>query len=364
MSAFSNNDRGLATGSTDANRASIRSVDHASDPAVVRSNTRSVGMSGAERVTVRSGAGAPEQQVDHNRQPGFSANNLNSGASRVTVGGSGTEKTSEGFARASSNVTEGRFGVASITSFLGSPRSGSDVRETDVVTLPNGMQTDVKSAVNSGFLRRAADGSYHDVGAQEIAQEEYEREQHRAEVSTKEAAVASLDNENEVLMNHFVSRVSPTDGALAVKAIIDGQEINDDLYARAASRMGTEPTIVKQQVAQLTEAFNQQALEYVGPKVLEHARAHEMPALREAARTAVMTGSMEGFKAIAEKHMLSLDRTDAQAIVTSPDGIKLGAQFNKSTGEVTLEIPGVGRTTWGAAIRAGLIQPYFPVKRR
>ena len=77
-----------------------------------------------------------------------------------------------------------------------------------------------------------------------------------------------------------------------------------------------------------------------------------------------MTGSMEGFKAIAEKHMLNLDRTDAKAIVTSPDGIKLGARIEKASGEVSIEIPGRGRTTWGAAIRAGLIQPYFPVKRR
>jgi hypothetical protein len=114
----------------------------------------------------------------------------------------------------------------------------------------------------------------------------------------------------------------------------------------------------------MQSAFHEQARGYVEDKVLEHARLHDMDALRDAARQQVNTGSLEGYQKIAERHMLTLDRTDPQSIITSEAGIKLGARIEKSTGEVSIEIPGRGRTTWGAAIRAGLIQPYFPVKRR
>jgi hypothetical protein len=223
------------------------------------------------------------------------------------------------------------------------------------------METSVQAAVNAGLLVRNSDGSYSDVGQQQLEAEYKAEADRKAETSTKEPTVAPLDDASESLMQTFVQNVHPTDGALAVKNIIEGEEISEETIARAASRLGTEPAIVRQQVAQLQTAFENQARDYVGDRVLDYARQHDMEGLKEAARMQAMTGSIEGYKAIAQRHMAGLDKTDPQSILTSNDGKRLNARLNKSTGEVVLDIPGVGSTSWGAAIRAGLIQPYSPL---
>jgi hypothetical protein len=282
---------------------------------------------------------------------------------RTVLSNGNTVETVEGNYARSTEGSDDLQGIASARSPLGSRRSGSDIRPTDVVKIGS-LETTVAAALASGFIKKTASGEYVDVGAEQIAQEYKAEADRKAEASVKEATVAPLDEASESLMQTFVQSVHPTDGAMAVRQIIDGQEINADLLARAASRLGTEPSIVKEQIGQLQTAFENQARDFVGDRVLDHARQHDMAALREAAREQAMTGSMAGYRTIAERHMAGLDKTDPQSILTSDDGKKLNARLDKRTGEVTLDIPGIGRTTWSAAIKASLIQPYFPATRR
>jgi hypothetical protein len=349
----------VAWQATDASRMRVSS-DQPADTSVDR-GARIANLSGAQRATINTSGMETSQHT--NRTPGFSARDTGSVTRSVTVNGASTDTVSNGYAR-SSEGSDSKQGVASIRSAIfGVAKSGPSVKGTDIVRIGN-LETTVDAAIASGFLRRGADGSLTDVGAQQIEAEYKAEADKKAETSIKEPTVAPLDDASESLMQTFVKSVHPTDGAMAVKQIVDGQEVDADLLARAASRLGTEPSIVKEQIASLTEAFNNQARDYVGDRVLDHARQHDMAALKEAAREQAMTGSMHLYKAIAERHMAGLDKTDPQAILTSDDGRKLNARLDKRTGEVTLDIPGVGRTTWAAAIKAQLIQPYFPATRR
>jgi hypothetical protein len=353
MSTFND----TATRATDANRVLAQSGEDTSTTFAPSNSTSG----GVNRVYASRGGNAAPTDVPAQGRGGVS---ISTGEVRRTVLTNGNSvETIEGNHSRSFTGSNDLGGVASIRSPLGSARSGSDVRPTDVIRVA-GMETTVAAAMASGFITKDGQGNYHDVGAQQIEAEYKAEADRKAETSTKEPTVVPLDDASESLMQTFVQNVHPTDGALAVKNIIDGEKIGEETIARAASRLGTEPAIVRQQVAQLQEAFTNQARDYVGDKVLDHARQHDMAALREAAREQAMTGSMRGYQEIAQRHMAGLDRTDPQSILTSDDGKRLNARLNKSTGEVVLDIPGVGTTTWGAALKAGLIQPYFPAKRR
>jgi hypothetical protein len=358
MSAFSDNGRGLATGSNDAQRASVPSASSTETTFTHTSN----GNGGVDRVSVRSGDGAPDKQVDHNRQPGFSARNTDS-ASRVTIGGNGSEKDSSGFARASAGATvNDREGVMSIRSQLGTPRSGPDIKPNDLITVM-GYETTVAAALAMGVITRDGHGTYYNVNRDQLAAEDEARAQHRAEQLPQEQAVAPLaDPETEALVTQYATRVGQGDAQAVIKDMVEGREVNADTLGKAASAMGIEPSQVSEHLEVMRQGFERQAQDAVSERVLSWARQSALPELKDAVRAQLNQGSLAGYHALSAKYLADLPRIDPSAILNSPDAAKLDIRRDKS-GEITLFIPQINsRTTWNAALRMGYIGPKFTKK--
>src|SRR5579872_2093428 len=93
------------------------------------------------------------------------------GVSRMTVtDGRTTVESEAGVTRAEQHKPggSGQSAISTIRSAMGSPRSGSDVRPSDIITVA-GMETSVAAAVAAGFIVRNADGSYSDAGSSKVA---------------------------------------------------------------------------------------------------------------------------------------------------------------------------------------------------
>src|SRR5579872_6297174 len=141
----------------------------ASRPGVMASN-------GLGMVRYQSGA-EPEAPVTgpQRMQP---TSSVIGGVSRMTViDGRTTVESEAGTARAEQHKPSGgQSAISTIRSAMGSPRSGSDVQPSDIITVA-GMETSVAAAVAAGFIVRNADGSYSDAGSSKVAPAQQQQSQ-------------------------------------------------------------------------------------------------------------------------------------------------------------------------------------------
>jgi hypothetical protein len=297
------------------------------------------------------------------RTPSFSARDTGSVTRSVTVGGSTTDTVTDTTAKHMTGQ-EGHTGVASITSPMGSPRSGNAVRDTDIVTLSNGMQTDVRSAVAAGFLTRAHDGSLHDVGAGEpsnapanAADKPLEAPRQEQQQEQQPAAIEPLpDAEAESLVSQYAAKVTATDAQMAIGSILEGKELNADVVARAATSMGVEPSQVQEHVNQMYRGFEQHARQVATETVLQWARDSKMDDLRAAASDHATTGSVAGYSRLHDAYVKDLPNISPETILQSEDGRRLQARQERN-GDITIVTPQTGRIEWRAAIAARIIGP-------
>jgi hypothetical protein len=254
---------------------------------------------------------------------------------------------------------------AAIKSPLGSVRSGADVKPTDVVTLRSGFETSVAAALATGMLTKDAQGNYLEsfIGEGGVstptpaASEATDSEKQTQERATSEP-VATLDESSEVILDTFIGSVGSGDLQGGLKAMLDGGSLPDDVVARAGSRLGLESEQVRAQVETVRSAFERQAVDAVGARVLDWAKQNRLPELKDAAREQVNAGTLKGYTALSRQYVEQLAKIDPDAILRSPDAQARGVR-RESNGTITVEIPDVGRIEWRAAIKAGFIGPKF-----
>jgi hypothetical protein len=344
----------LAVSSTDANRASMPSADRSTDSSIDR-GARTMSVPGAQRAVVRSG-GTPEQADQTDRQLGFSARDT-SNTSRVSISDGAETKSTSGFARATAgtNVAD-REGVMSIRSPHGTPRSGNDIRSTDLITV-SGYTTTVAAALAMGVVVKDASGTFYNVNADQLAAEEQAKEDHRQEQMPKEEAIQPLsDPEAESLVNHYTSKVHATDSQMAIKALLDNQQPGEDNVRAIATALGVEPQIARQQIETMRAGFEQQAREVATDSVLMWAKENRLDDLKAAARDQINVGSTKGYQKLQAAYVKDLPSINPNAILNSPDGQRLQAQKDRQ-GNITIVVPGAGRVEWRAAIASGFIAP-------
>ena len=115
---------------------------------------------------------------------------------------------------------------------------------------------------------------------------------------------------------------------------------------------------VKARAASVRAAFEGQALGMVGPhaqSVFDYAYAHQKSAMNAAIRDHVQNENPQAYAAVEQLYWLNLDKHDPEAIMTAQNAAQLQPQRDQRSGVITINIPGVGRTTWAAAVRAGYI---------
>jgi hypothetical protein len=266
---------------------------------------------------------------------------------------------------------------------MGSAVEPSKAKDSDLVSV-GGLTTSVKAAINAGLLDanfRAVAGAatgegnsmVGETGQQAIANEQaLQQEQAKATPSVPSYAelqadpslglhhdvAVPLDSASETLMTKVVQSVDHGAYASAVGAHLAGRDVPPDTVQRIANSLGMSPGEAKQAMAQMQQAMETQAVNAAGHEVLEWARSAQPEKLQAAAQQQALQGSLRGYGDLQKAYIGQLDRLNPAAIINSPDGRKMGARVEQN-GEVSLDIPGVGRTTWGAALRGGLIGPYY-----
>lgn len=255
--------------------------------------------------------------------------------------------------------------ASTIRSPFGTPRSGLEVRDSDLVDV-GGITTTVGSAKAAGLLHRDGSGNWHaGTSANETGQAPITAPKQFApgEQQPEEQQVVSealrLDEDSEALASAFASRVDPHDSQQAINALMEGRSIPDDLAGRAGSTLGLQPEEVRERVETLRSAFERQAQSVANERALDWARNARPDALKEAVREQVNHGSVKGYEALSREYISALPSIDPQVVLNSPHAAERGVKLHRN-GSITVEIPGVGQMEWKAAIRAGFIAPHFP----
>jgi hypothetical protein len=174
-----------------------------------------------------------------------------------------------------------------------------------------------------------------------------------------------LDNaRDEQVVQQLAARIDPSDSFAAFRAAMTGGEISDDLAAKIGTQIGVNDLDrIRSHAKDVEKAFATQATAEVSEPVLAWARAERMPELRQAASEQFSAGTLRGYNKLANDYYTNLDRIAPDQILNSADGRKLNARQDKASGEVLLDIPGVGTITYGGAVKAGLIGPHHGGKR-
>jgi hypothetical protein len=143
-----------------------------------------------------------------------------------------------------------------------------------------------------------------------------------------------------------------------------GSEMTDDLAAKIGNSLGINDLAqVRSHAKEVEKAFVQQATAEVGDPVLAWARSEKLSDLRAAAASQFSSGSLAGYNKLANAYYSNLDQIAPAEIINSVDGRKYNARQDKASGQVLLDLPGIGTMTFGAAMAAGVIGAHHGGRR-
>ena len=245
----------------------------------------------------------------------------------------------------------------------------SEVTPRSLVTIA-GVETDVRSAIHAGLLRQNADGSYASVNAVLNAapaataptEQQQQPDQRSDQPQTDQAtAVEPLaDQEAEQIMSHAVSKMSPGLGNAVLSEIVstDGN-LSATTTEQLASALGVSPEEATRRMDKVVGAFTEQANAALGGNhamILEYARAHQPQALRDAMTRQARDGTTAGYRALARSFTEDLATYNPSALLAT-EFAKANGVREERDGQITVEVPGMGRVGWRAAVRSGAIKP-------
>ncbi len=277
--------------------------------------------------------------------------------------------------------------MSTARSMNGNPQSGRSVTPKTLV-LVQGMETSVAAAVAMGLVRtNPATGYYEDANTpsapqthQERLQAEYQQalDKQNAEAAEKAKAAEAVANEqitpfDEQLESHIADfqKIGNMDLKVGMDSIINGGELTEDIANRAATLIGVTPDEVRERAAGLHAAFTKQAMDMTGAGeglsvILETMNKINPTLVNKAIRAHVEEGKRNAYDEVINQYIYDLPKHDPQGFLAHPAAQALGARMEKRGGGdpvITIEVPGVGRVEWRAAIRANLISPQFPKGR-
>ena len=190
--------------------------------------------------------------------------------------------------------------------------------------------------------------------AQEAAEEPGQNEW----LQVQPGKVANLPAELHSYAEQFCSAVDNATVTGAVNTLAEGGDLNEHLVGQIADQMQLEPNEVRARADQLRAAHTQQAHNIVGENasaIFDYANQHQPALLRDAINKHVTQEDPLGYDKVVQAFWLDLPKHPA-AILTARNAAQLEPQRGRD-GTITVDIPGHGRTTWAAAVRAGLIGP-------
>ena len=229
------------------------------------------------------------------------------------------------------------------------------------VTLRNGFELTIRSALESGYVAQLADGSFIDgpnavEGSPEKAAEDKNLDPSDAGEFLPEA--------DEAVMKELVETTSAQDQVSVIQDITSGDgTINEHTVARAASEAGVEPAVMHGKIASVAEAMKTQASAAVAKHGVDPEAVWDWanePAnvgtLQAAVRKHAMARSTASYGDIAKSYVLAMDEHSPDAILSADLGDGIKRTYRDDHGAIVIEDANGRGYTWKSAIRSGLVK--------
>lgn len=253
--------------------------------------------------------------------------------------------------------------LATGRSQTGAPRHMSELKPTDLVTI-NGTPLEVRSALRLGYLD-GGPGNYRDTGlAAKEAGRSGAQEAPKAEVKPdytgNETPLA--DHNTEKLLEAVAGATS---AEMQIRALNDAVALGDvsaDTIRAMASVAGVEPQQVEAHLAQIQNAFADQAATALmdmgvgDPQAFDRWAETNCPSdYKEAMRRHVLDRNPKAYEKLALRYRRETadDFNEADLLEASSSA---GVKVRKTpSGELVVHLPGVGETSLASARRNGWI---------
>ncbi len=286
-------------------------------------------------------------------------NRSNEGSQGTTIHGDGTVETwHDGVMTGSSaNIRTGVDVFKSIVSANGDQRIS--IHEADMdsrITLANGMEMTIKSALDAGFVKEQ-DGTFvaGDVDSS-------------AEVKDQDLdpsdAGEFLPEADEATFKDIIDNTSAQDQVSIINDITTGDgQIDMNTINRAASEAGIEPAAMAGKVNSVAVAMRDQASRAVAKHgvdaeaVWEYANQPEnVGTLQAAVRKHAMTRSTAAYGDIAKSYILAMDEHSPDAILSADLGDGIKRTYRDHNGTIVIEDASGRGYSWKSAVRSGLVR--------
>ena len=301
-------------------------------------------------------------------EPGVQVSRAGKGTMGTTIHGDGRVETwqSQAITGSSADVATGVPVFKNIVSPTGDQRQTiNDATMESRVTLQNGMEMTIRSALEAGFVSQNPDGSYSEGpeagggGTQgDDDDDDDDKEPHPDLV-----AEFLPDEEAEAIMTELVQNTSVGDQIEIIGQLTSGEGVVDQhLLDKAAGDARLEPDALTSKMetvraSMLVQASAVVAKHGVDPEaVWLWSNEHHLPELQKATRRHAIHGTPAVYNAIAEAYILALPEHDPELILNSDFGGQGSARRDPDTGKIVITDSNGAQYDWAAAVRSGIVK--------
>jgi hypothetical protein len=316
----------------------------------------------------------PEEHADDAPQEKLqtSLGSSGSGVHSTSVGADGQTSYQHHVNREVTGGVDAPSGPQFLSAKMRAPMAASDVRDHDRVLI-GGVETMVGAAVASGLLSpdfRTAPSTSGNTALGKQAQELQAAKEQAEKQAQQEPAddhysdfnsskPQALSGEAEGFMSEAVSKMNHNTASSILGTILAGRNVSVDQLEQAGQALGITPQEAFKRLETVMEGMRQQVVNAVGQEVIDWAQQNDPKAVQNASSRQAMEGSLRGWGDLNARYMAELPKLNPTAIVSSEAGKQLGARVEKN-GDVTINLPnGIGRVSWGVALKSGWIAPRF-----
>ena len=261
----------------------------------------------------------------------------------------------------SADVATGVDVFKSIVSANGDQRiSIHDADMESRVTLQNGMEMTIRSALEAGFISQDGEGSFKAGPVDSSA--EVEKAPEDQDLDPTDAG-EFLPPADEAVMQELIDNTSAHDQVSIINDITSGNGMLDEhTINRAASEAGLDPAVMHGKIESVAGAMRTQASAAVAKHGVdpEAVWSHfnepaNLPKLQAAVREHAMTRSTASYNVLAQEYVENLDTIDPEAILSADFGGQ-GKAHRDANGKIVVTDANGTTYTWKSAVKAGIIK--------
>ena len=303
--------------------------------------------------------------TDAEPELGAQVNRSDEGSSGTVLNADGTVETWKAGAiqGSSADVETGVPVFKAIVSPNGDQRQTiHDASLESRITLQNGMEMTIRSALEAGFISQQSDGTFVAGPVDSTAQANKDADENK-DLDAGDAG-EFLPEADEAVMKEIIDNTSAQDQVSIINDITSGDGTMDpNTINRAASEAGVEPSVMAGKINSVAEAMKTQASAVVAKHGVDPEAvwtwANEpanLPTLQAAVRKHAMERSPAAYGDIAKAYILAMNEHSPDAILSADLGEGIRRTYRDQNGAIILEDASGRGYTWKSAIRSGLVK--------